>query len=106
MSNPFLIEAMEHHQRLGGAPLEQCEVLIEWKKAGNACLISIDCTSRSSAFLFAYFSQQGWVLKRQLSEAQDEPDLVKVGYSTYHHETNLTNFRKRFLALPDGGLVA
>jgi hypothetical protein len=100
----FLERALEYHQENGGSPKGKCEILMEWKKGGNACLISIDCQQRTTAMLFAWFSEPGWVLKRQLTEAQDEPKLVRPGESTHHHE-GFTNFRKRFLDLPDGGLV-
>ena len=100
----FTKKALEYHQANGGADKEQCEILVEWKAGGNACLISVDCEKRSSAMLFAWFSKPGWVLKRQLTEAQDEPKLVRPGESEYQHE-GFSSFRKRFLALPDGGLV-
>lgn len=102
--NAFTKKALAYHQAAGGSDKEDCEIIVEWKAGGNACLISIDCTKRSSAMLFAWFSEPGWVLKRQLAEAQDEPTLVTPGVSEYKHE-GFTFFRKRFLALPDGGLV-
>ena len=106
MSSLFLNEAIKYHQANGGSAKEECEVLVEWKKTGNACLISIDCAKQSSAMLFALFSKTGWVLKRQLTEAQSEPKLVQPGYTNYTHKTNFISFRKRFdLSLPDGGLV-
>jgi len=102
--NIFAEKTLQYHQANGGADKEQCEILVEWKAGGNACLISVDCEKRSSAMLFAWFSKPGWVLKRQLTEAQDEPKLVRPGESVHQHEEP-SSFRKRFLNLPDGGLV-
>jgi hypothetical protein len=103
--NIFVDKALQYHQKNGGGLARECEILVEWKRNGNACLISIDCPKRSSAMLFAWFQVHGWVLKRQLTEAQSESKLVRPGCSNYTHETNPISFRKRFLALPDGGLV-